>query len=133
MDAAELRDGVVAVLEEDALVQLFRACEPDGRVDGEIAGEIEIADELVEEQAAQALVGTRVAREQRALHNFRQIDEREDRLVEVREIRPQSSRFVLGEPLRRVQHGRRTVPVVPRTAEDLRAQIRSRYAPGSTW
>ena len=111
MHAAELRDGVVAVLEEHAFVELFGAPQADGRVDREIAGEIEIADELVEEQPAQALVGTRVPREQRALHDLRQIDEREDRTVEVREIRPQCRRFVVRELLRRVQHGRLMVPV----------------------
>ena len=109
--AAELGDGVVAVLEEHALVELFRAAQPDRRVDGEVAGEVEIADELVEEQPAQALVGTGVPREQRALHDLGQIDEREDGPVEVREIRPERGRFVVGELLRRVQHGRLMVPV----------------------
>ena len=40
--AAELRDGVVAVLEEDALVEFFGTTQSDGRVDGEITGEIEV-------------------------------------------------------------------------------------------
>ena len=57
MHAAELRDGIVAVLEEHARVELLGALQTDRRVDGEVAGEVEIADELVEEQAAQALVG----------------------------------------------------------------------------
>src|SRR6185436_20930075 len=61
--AAELGDGVVAVLEEHALVELFGAAQPDGGVDGEVAGEIEVADELVEEETPQTLVGARVARE----------------------------------------------------------------------
>ena len=60
--AAELRDGVVAVFEEDPLVERFGALEADGGVDGEIAGEVEVGDELVEEQAAQALRAARVAR-----------------------------------------------------------------------
>ena len=60
--AAELGDGVVAVFEEDALVERFGALEADGGVDGEIAGEVEVGDELVEEQAAQALRAARVAR-----------------------------------------------------------------------
>ena len=59
---AELGDGVVAVFEEHALVELFGALQPDRCVDGEVAGEIEVVDELVEEQAAQTLVGARVAR-----------------------------------------------------------------------
>ena len=107
MHAAELRDGVVAVLEEHALVELLGALQADGRVDGEVAGEVEIADELVEEEPAQALVGARVAREQRALHDLGQVDQREDRPVEIREIRPERRRFVVGERLRRVEHGRR--------------------------
>ena len=53
--ATELRDGVVAVLEEHAVVELLGAAQPDGRVDGEVAGEVEVADELVEEEAPQAL------------------------------------------------------------------------------
>ena len=36
MHATELRDRVVAVLEEDARVELLGAFQPDGRVDGEI-------------------------------------------------------------------------------------------------
>ena len=54
--AAELRDGVVAILEEDAVVQRFGALESDGGVDGEIAREVEVGDELVEEEATKALV-----------------------------------------------------------------------------
>ena len=53
--AAELRDGVVAVLEEHPVVELLGALQADGGVDGEVAGEVEVGDELVEEQAAQAL------------------------------------------------------------------------------
>ena len=53
--AAELGDRVVAVLEEDLLVQLLGAFQADGGVDGMIAADVEVADELVEEQPAQAL------------------------------------------------------------------------------
>ena len=105
VDAAELGDGVVAVLEEDAFVEVFGALEADGRVDGEVAGEVEIADEFVEEEAAQALVGARVAGEQRALHDLGQVRQREDRAVEIREVRPETIRFAVGERLRRVEHG----------------------------
>jgi hypothetical protein len=55
--AAELGNGVVAVLEEHTRVELFGTLQADGRVDREIAREVEIADELVEKEAAQALVG----------------------------------------------------------------------------
>src|SRR5580765_1245160 len=67
---------------------------PDGRVDREIAGEIEIGDELVEEQPPQALVGTRIAREERALHDLGQVHQGEHRLVEIREVRPEHGRFL---------------------------------------
>ena len=53
--ASELGDGVVAVLEEHAVVELLGPPQADGCVDGEVAGEVEVADELVEEQASQAL------------------------------------------------------------------------------
>ena len=53
--AAELGDGVVAVLEEDAVVELLGPAQADGRVDGRVAGDVEIADELVEEQPPEAL------------------------------------------------------------------------------
>ena len=105
MDAAELRDGVVAVLEEDALVELLGAAQADGGVDGGVAGEVEVADELVEEQAAQALVAARVPGEERALHDLGQVDEREDRPVEVREVRAKDLGFVGGEALGHVLHG----------------------------
>src|SRR6185503_10577661 len=110
--------------------------QPDGRVDGQVTGEVEVADELVEEQAAQALVGTGVAREQRALHDLGQVREREHRSVEVREVRPECGFFFGGERLRRVQHGEPMVPVALADQrgcwEDSFAQTRSRYAPGAT-
>ena len=55
MHAAELGDGVVAVLEEHPVVELLGPPQADGGVDGEVAGDVEVADELVEEQPAQAL------------------------------------------------------------------------------
>ena len=99
MHAAELRDGVVAVFEEDAFVERFGALETDGRVDGEVAGEVEVGDELVEEQAAQALRAARVAREQRALHHLGEVDHAVDRAIEVGEIRPEDGFLVVGELL----------------------------------
>jgi len=51
----ELSDAVVAVLEEDAVVERLGPLEADGRVDGLVAGGVELADELVEEQPPQAL------------------------------------------------------------------------------
>ncbi len=55
MHPAELGDGVVAVLEEHLLVQLLGAPQSDRGVDGVVAADVEVADELVEEQPAQAL------------------------------------------------------------------------------
>jgi hypothetical protein len=59
MHAAQLGDGVVAVLEEHLLVQLLGSFEPDRGVDRLVAGHVEIAHELVEEQTPQ-LFGLRL-------------------------------------------------------------------------
>ena len=95
MHAAELRHGVVAVLEEHLLVQLLGAREPDGGVDGLVAGDVEVADELVEEQPAQALRAAAVAGEQRALDHLGQVDQGEDRPVEVGEVPPKDVGLVV--------------------------------------
>ena len=58
MDAAQLGHRVVAVLDEDPLVELVGAVESDGRVDRRVTRKIEVADELVEEESAQALGGS---------------------------------------------------------------------------
>ena len=79
VNAAELGDGVVAVLEEHPLVELLGALEADGGVDAVVAGDVEVADELVEEQAAQALRAAAVAGEQRPLDDLGQVDEGEHR------------------------------------------------------
>jgi len=57
----------------------------------------EVAHELVEEQAAQALGGAGIAGEQRALYDLRQVDERKYRSVEVREV-PAEDVGLLGGP-----------------------------------
>ena len=97
--AAELGDGVVAVLEEHPVVELLGAPQADGGVDGAVAGDVELVDELVEEEPAQALGRARVAGEQRALHHLGQVDEREDGAVEVREVGRQELALVLRERL----------------------------------
>src|SRR5205814_10124544 len=71
--AAELRDGVVAVAEEDPLVELRRALALRELYYGDLRQGL---GELVEEQAAQRARIARVACEERALDRFRQVDER---------------------------------------------------------
>ena len=96
MRAAELRDRVVAVAEEDRLVELRRAValrELDDRHVGQRVGE------LVEEEPPQRPRVARVAREEGALDGLGEVDEREDRLVEVREVRGEASALLVGEPL----------------------------------
>src|SRR5439155_23974469 len=104
VNASELGHGVVAVFEEHAVVELLGSPEPDGRVDGEIAGEVEVTDELVEEEAPQALGRSRIAGEQGALHDLGQVYEREDGRIEVREVRAQHRLFLVGEALGHVLH-----------------------------
>ena len=132
MHPAELGDGVVAVFEEHAVVELLGALQPDRRVDGEVAGDVEIADELVEEQATQTLVGTRVPREQRALHHLGQVHQREHGPVEVREIRPEDGLFlVANSPPRTAWDGDGTT-VRPSRLRGWPLRARRRYAPGAT-
>ena len=102
VDAAELGDRVVAVLDEDLLVELLGPRHADGGVDRVVAGDVEVADELVEEQPAQALRAAAVAGEQGALDDLGQVDEGEHRTVEVGEVAPQHVGFVGGELLRDV-------------------------------
>ena len=83
--AAELRDRVVAVADEDPLVELGGAAPSSPSQAAPGSGQR--VGELVEEQPAQRALVARVAREQRALDRLRQPDEPEDRLVEVREVR----------------------------------------------
>ena len=104
--AAQLGDGVVAVLEEHLLVQLLGPFETDRGVDRLVAGDVEIADELVEEQPPQALRAAAVAGEQGPLHDLREVDEGEHRPVEVGEVAPEDVALLGGEVLRHVDsHG----------------------------
>ena len=88
MRAAELRDGVVAVAHEDAVVEgagLPQRVAVVRRAPAEEApGEALLADELVEEDAPQALRGPAVAREERARDFLREL-QAEDGRVDVRE------------------------------------------------
>ena len=96
--AAELRDRVVAVAEEDRLVELRRAIALAQLHDRHLRQRVR---ELVEEQPAQRPDVARVAREERALDRLGQVDEREDRPVEVREMRSEARPLLVGELLDR--------------------------------
>ena len=102
MRAAELRDRVVAVAEEDPLVELGRALAL-GALDRLRLGHR--VGELVEEEPAQRPLVARVAREERTLHRLRQVDEPEDGPVEVREVGREPLALLLGERLDRNCHG----------------------------
>ena len=134
VDAAELGDRVVAVLEEHPLVQLLGAFEADGRIDAVVAGDVEVADELVEEQPAQALRAAAVAGEQRALDDLGEVDEGEHRPVEVREVAAQDVGFPGAELLGDVQrHGWRLYgrpEPWAGMAADLRLPALTRTMPG---
>ena len=88
MRTSELRDRVVAVAEEDAVVQLGRSASLAGLY--LVGSPRQIVRELIQEQSAQRSWVARVAREQRSLHGLRQVDQREYRPIEVREVRAQA-------------------------------------------
>ena len=94
MDAAQLGHRVVAVLEEHAVVELFRPPQADRGVDGQVTGDVEVAHELVEEQPPQALGRPAVAGEERPFHDLGQVDQGKHRAVEVREVPPEDVGFV---------------------------------------
>ena len=100
------------------VVQLLRASQPDGRVDGQVAGEVEVADELGRGRGAAGSATPRVPREQRALHHLGQVHEREHRPVEVREVRAERRLLLGGEVLRDVLHGGPMVPTAPAPPAD---------------
>ena len=109
VNPTQLGHTVVAVLEEDLVVQLLCTPQPDGGIDRLVAGHVELSDELLEEQATEALVGTRVPGEESTLHDLGEVHESEDRLVQVREVATQDVGLVRTEFLGGVGgHGRRT-------------------------
>ena len=99
MDPPELSNRIVAVVEEHPLVQFLGPVEADRGVDGMIAADVEIADELVEEQTPQRLGTAAVAREESSLDHLGQIDESEDRPVEIGEVAAQNIGLVRAEGL----------------------------------
>jgi len=114
--AAELRHRVVAVAEEDPLVELSGPLTLN-RV-ALAAGLREVAGELVEQQAAQRAGIARVAREQRAFERLGKVRQRENRTVEVRAVRAQRGALGVGEALARVIHGRSIVAMRAVAAHD---------------
>ncbi len=98
MDPTELGDRIVAVLEEHPVVELLGPGQAHGGVHPVVAADVEIADELVEEEAPQALAGAGVAGEEGALHHLGQVDEGEHRPVEIGEVAAEDL-ALLGRPL----------------------------------
>ncbi len=96
MHAAQLRDRVVSVVAEHTLIQLLGLVRAHARVACR-RGAANAVVELVQEQPPQRLRRPRIAREQRALDRLRQIDEREHRPIDVREVRRNGRAFRVGE------------------------------------
>ena len=96
--AAELGNGVVAVLEEHPVVELLGPGQAHGGVHAVVPADVEVADELVEEQAPKALGGAGVASEQGSLDDLGQVDQGEHGTVQVGEVAPEDLGF-LGGPL----------------------------------
>ena len=88
---------LVAVVEEDPLVQLLGPIETDRRIDRMVAADVEVADELVEEETPERLVTPAVAGEERALDDFRQVHQGEHGPVQVGEVATEDVSFLGGE------------------------------------
>jgi hypothetical protein len=73
-------------------------------------GDVEVAHELVEEQPAQALGRAGVPGEEGPLDHFGQVDQGEDRQMEVGHVAPEDGLLVRGELLFYVgEHARPTI------------------------
>src|SRR5206468_6840380 len=83
--------------------------------------------ELVEEEPAQRLRRARVAREERALHDLGQVDEREDRAVEVGEIGGEGGAFLPCELVGHLEGDLSTSPTVRRPYAGRLESARDRY------
>ena len=99
--AAELRHRVVAVADEDALVELAGALALLTVEGGARRG---VRGELLEVEPPQRSLVARVAREQGALHRLGQVHEREDGRVEVGEMGGEEGALLVREGLDRVVH-----------------------------
>ena len=98
--SAELRDRVVAVADEDALVERRGALALAGVERGGAAGDV--VGELIQEQPAQRPGVARVAREQRPLDGLRHVDQAEDGAIQIGEVRRHARLLFGGELLDRV-------------------------------
>ncbi len=101
--AADLGDRVVAVADEDALVEARGALALDP-VERPLAGR-HVVGELLQEQAPQRPRVARIAGEERPLDRLGEVDEAEDGPVEVREMGLEQGALGVGEGLDRVVHG----------------------------
>ena len=108
--AADLGDRVVAVAEEDPLVELRRPLALLG-VEGAPAGR-GVGGELLQVEAAHGPGIARIAGKKRSLDGLRQVDEGEHRAVEVGEVGSEDRSLLGGEILDRVAH-RRIVAASP--------------------
>ena len=133
MRAAELRDRVVAVTEEDALVELRRALALRALNGRNLRHRV---CELVEEEPPKRPLVPGVAGEERALDGLREVDEPEDRPVEVREVRREALALLAGEGLDRNCHachrGQRTAHPTTGLGRDVRlvvSQLAARLLP----
>lgn len=102
MHPAELRHRIIAVLEENALIQLFAAAMRRRKVRRYIVGrarKLAVAEKLVEQQATQRLCGSRIARKQRPLHDFGQISKNKDRAIRICNVGLKTRTLRLGERL----------------------------------
>ena len=102
--AADLGDRVVAVADEDALVELRR---PRALlvVEGAAAGG-GVGGELLQVEAPDGPGIARIAGKKRPFDGLRQVDEGEDGPVEVGEVRGEESSLLGGELLDRIAHRR---------------------------
>ena len=102
--AAELGDRVVAVADEDALVEL-RGAGALVLVEGPAAARC-VGGELLQVEAAHRPGIARIAGKKRPLDGLRQVDEGEDGTVEVGEMRGEQGSLLGGEVFDRVAHRR---------------------------
>ena len=93
--AAKLRDRIVSIFGKDLGIKAFGALESHAAL-GRRHG-ADVFEKFVEKQPPQRFRRSRIPREERALHGFRQIGQRENRTGETRKIRRERFLFVCGE------------------------------------